>query len=263
MSGIGRVGPHCGHLRAFDRDALNTRYRTLNNDSHIYWSTQDQRELWRADETAIVIVDMWDRHWCPSATERGQALATFINETITAARLKGVQIIHAPSECDDYYASNPSRLWVLALPNITMPSPLPHSEPALPIGFADGGCDVGGVQPYKAWTRETDLITIWPEDAIIEDSDGGQTLWNLIYWLGLKHLLYVGVHENMCILDRSFAIRRAVSWGVDVAIVREAVDTMYDPSQPPYIEHEASVALMTAFVESFWAKSISVYDLLN
>jgi hypothetical protein len=49
---------------------------------------------------------------------------------------------------------------------------------------------------------------------------------------------------------------------MDFAIVREATDTMYDPSQPPYIEHDASVTLMTMFVESFWAKSISAYDLL-
>ena len=71
------------------------------------------------------------------------------------------------------------------------------------------------------------------------------------------------IHENMCIMGRSFAIKSAVSWGFQVYLMRDLVDTMYSPFEPPYVEHDEGNAIMTAFIEKFWAKSVSFYDFLE
>ncbi len=47
-------------------------------------------------EAAIIICDMWDKHWCDGATARCDALADKIALVVQAARAKGIQIIHAP-----------------------------------------------------------------------------------------------------------------------------------------------------------------------
>ena len=49
---------------------------------------------WDARQTAIVICDMWDGHYCRASESRVAEMAPHMNEVIIAARKKGVLIIH-------------------------------------------------------------------------------------------------------------------------------------------------------------------------
>ena len=49
-------------------------------------------------KTALVLCDMWDRHWCMGAEDRVGELARKMEPVIQFARKRGVLIIHAPSE---------------------------------------------------------------------------------------------------------------------------------------------------------------------
>src|SRR5258706_13902589 len=51
---------------------------------------------WDAKETAVIICDMWDKHWCEGATRRGGEIAPRINELAKAGRARGGFIGHAP-----------------------------------------------------------------------------------------------------------------------------------------------------------------------
>ena len=58
---------------------------------------------------------------------------------------------------------------------------------------------------------------------------GSFELNNIIKKEGIKNLLYMGVHENMCIMARPFAIEHLIGWGWPkerIAVVRELVDVM-------------------------------------
>jgi hypothetical protein len=66
-------------------------------------------ENWKSTETAIIICDMWDKHWCNDATARVAEIAPAMNQVLTIARDKGVKIVHAPSDCLNYYANHPGR----------------------------------------------------------------------------------------------------------------------------------------------------------
>lgn len=64
---------------------------------------------WSVAETAIIVCDMWDDHHCKLAAQRVGVLAPKMNAVLTAARDRGVMIIHAPSETMNIYAGTPYR----------------------------------------------------------------------------------------------------------------------------------------------------------
>jgi len=48
----------------------------------------------------------------------------------------------------------------------------------------------------------------------------------------------------------------------DIAVVKQLVDVMYTPKDPPYVSHAAGLELHTDYIEKFWGSSISMYDIL-
>src|SRR5262249_47917125 len=66
------------------------------------WEEVTLRKELPARETALLICDMWDDHWCKPAAKRCDALAKKMAPVIAAARAKGVHIIHSPSDCMEF-----------------------------------------------------------------------------------------------------------------------------------------------------------------
>ena len=90
----------------------------------------------------------------------------------------------------------------------------PACEGKLPVDDSDGGCDdEPQCKNYRAWTGEHPAVRIMPGDAI---SDQGQEIYNLFEQRGIKNILYLGVHANMCVLGRSFGIREMSRLGKNV-----------------------------------------------
>ena len=63
----------------------------------------NEMQEWNPEETAVIICDMWDRHWCRGASERVTEMAPFLNNVVSMARKRGILIVHAPSSCMDHY----------------------------------------------------------------------------------------------------------------------------------------------------------------
>jgi nicotinamidase-related amidase len=212
--------------------------------------------------TAIVICDMWNLHWCKSATRRCGELAGKMAPLIDQARARGIHIVHAPSDTLDFYADHPARKRALAVPAAAPPTPIggwcslePAREGKLPIDDSDGGCDC---QPqcknYKAWTRQHPAIQIAEIDFI---SDDGRQVYSYFVEQGIKHVLYVGVHTNMCVLGRSFGIRQMTKLGFKTLLVRDLTDTMYNPRMRPFVEHAAGTELVVRHIEEHWCPTLA------
>src|ERR1700722_11495633 len=92
-------------------------------------------------KTAIIITDMWDKHWCKGATHRVGLIARKIEPLLQVARAAGILIIHAPSETMDCYTNAPGRLLAQSAPRATPPPELTFSDAPLPIDDSDEGCD--------------------------------------------------------------------------------------------------------------------------
>src|SRR3954451_2374955 len=69
-------------------------------------------------ETALLICDMWDNHWCSGAARRVGALAKMMAPVVDQARAGGIQIIHAPSDVMAFYKDYPQRKRMLELANV-------------------------------------------------------------------------------------------------------------------------------------------------
>ncbi len=210
-------------------------------------------------ETAIVVCDMWDKHWCSGATKRVGELAARMAPVLDAARAHGILIIHAPSETMEFYKDWPQRRMMEALAQVAPPAPLALSDAPLPIDDHSGGCDTGG-SFYKAWTREIATLPVGEGDAI---SDDGAQIYSLLRARGIRNLLVMGVHVNMCILNRSFAIKQMTKWGIRCVLVRDLTDSMYDPKDRPFVSHDAGTELVIEHIERYWCPSTLSADLMK
>ena len=67
---------------------LTTRSRRVLEDGK---TTEPllQAVRWDPKQTAVIICDMWDQHWCEGANRRGAAIAPRINEFVKAVRARG------------------------------------------------------------------------------------------------------------------------------------------------------------------------------
>ena len=217
---------------------------------------------WTPRQSAILICDTWNLHWCKSATRRCGQLAEKMAPIVEQARDRGVSIVHAPSDTLDFYRDHPARKRAIDAPGATPPSPIggwcsleKEREGELPIDDSDGGCDC---QPqcknYKAWTRQHPAIRIDDADVI---SDKGQEVYNYFIAQGIKNVIYMGVHTNMCVLGRSFGIRQMTKLGFNAALVRDLTDTMYNPRRRPFVDHAAGTELVVRHVERHWCPSLT------
>jgi nicotinamidase-related amidase len=213
--------------------------------------------------TALVLCDMWDHHWCKGAESRVGPLAVKIEPVIEQLRAHGVLIIHAPSETMQFYTEHPARLAMLKIPQVTLPHELDLSAPPLPIDDSDGGCDTGEVAHMpesRVWTRENATIHIAPGDLV---SDKGQEVYSALCQRGIHDLLLAGVHTNMCVLNRGFAIKQMSKWGVRCILIRDLTDAMYNSKRPPNVSHAQGTELVIEHIEKYWAPTTTSRDLLS
>ena len=141
------------------------------------------------------------------------------------------------------------------------PKPAERPEQPLPIDDTDEGSDTGETESHIAWTRQHPAIEIDHDvDAI---SDEGQEIYSFLHQLDIRQVLIMGVHTNMCILNRSFGIKQMVKWGVNIALVRDLTDAMYNPARAPYVEHDDGTRLVVGYIEKFWCPTISSADILG
>ena len=242
---------------------LNLRRQKLETDENGYrvWRTHETAEEFAAGETALVLCDVWDKHWARCANERLALLLPRMNETVKAARKKGVLIVHSPSDTMGFYKDSPARKRVLDAAKAPPPEPLAHDDPPQPIDASDQGCDTPPDQPHSAWSRQHPAIEIDESKDMI--SDDGVELYNLYRQRGIKNVIIMGVHTNMCVLGRTFAIKQMVRWGFNVALVRDLTDCMYSPARPPYVSHDEGLRLIIEFIEKFWCPTVLSKDLLR
>ena len=95
---------------------LQTRQRIESPAGSAQFRIVEQKAKWDANQTALIICDMWNEHWCKGATRRVSEVAPRMNQLVAAARKQGVLIIHAPSSCMEPYQDHPARKRAQAAP---------------------------------------------------------------------------------------------------------------------------------------------------
>ncbi|MEP7366169.1 MAG: isochorismatase [Acidobacteriota bacterium] len=220
---------------------------------------RDTQSPFDPSRSAIILCDMWDKHWCRGANERLVPIIERSRPLLEAARKRRMVIIHAPSETMQFYKDAPQRLAAINAPKAAPPSALALDAPPLPIDDTGGGCDTGDPKNVKMWTREHAGVLIAPEDFI---SDKGDEVYSILKLRGIQTLFVMGVHTNMCILNRTFAIKQMSKWGVQCVLIRDLTDSMYNPADRPFVSHEKGTNLVIEFIERYWCPSTTSANLL-
>ena len=223
------------------------------------WNEAHFTQTMPVAETAVIICDMWDNHWCSGAARRVAMLAPKINSTVEMARKSGIRIIHAPSETMSFYNDAPQRRAMLQIPKIEPPPAIDLASPPLPIDDSTGGCDTTADKFFKAWSREISTIRVADNDVI---SDNGPEVYSLLKRDGVKNLLVMGVHTNMCVLNRTFAIKQMTRWGIRCILVRDLTDAMYNPGDRPFVSHEQGTERVIQHIEKYWCPTTLSTDLV-
>lgn len=229
----------------------------------------EQTLVWPVARTAIVICDMWDTHTCSLSAQRVSAMAPLMNQAVSAARSLGVMIIHAPSDTMSYYEGTPFRERMKSAPLAASPFPIinrcprvPAEESNFPIDDSAGGCDDPIVKKFTGppypWTRQNAAIDIVGYDGV---SDNGQEIYNFCKQEGIDKIVLMGVHTNICILNRGFGARQMTRLGFGVVLARDLTDSMYDPRTRPFVSHTRGTELVIEHIESMWCPSILSADL--
>lgn len=247
---------------------LHSRSRKENSNLSNDWTLAEQTLKWDGKKTAIIICDMWDKHWCLGASERVAEMAPRMNEVIKEARKRGITIIHAPSDTMDFYKDFPQRKKARETPRVKLPEGINTwkslnmaKEGPLPIDDSDGGCnELPQCRNYKAWKSETPLLEIAAEDYV---SDSGEEIYSVLEQLGIENVIIMGVHTNMCVLGRPFSIRQMVSLRKNVVLMRDMTDTMYNSRKRPWVSHFVGTDLVIAHIEKHWCPTITSSDLLG
>jgi len=246
---------------------LRTRSRSVDPAVSDAAKVSHQPVLWDPGRTAVVVCDMWDKHHCPDATERVGEMAPRMNEVLKAARAKGMFVIHCPSDTMRFYEDHPGRKMAQAAPKVEPRVPLQGwcsldgiKEPALPIDDSDGGCDGCPECPgYGAWTRQHPALEVTEGDAITDSAEA----YYLMRQRGITNVIVMGVHINMCVLGRPFAIRQLVAQGLNVVLMRDMTDSMYNHRKAPYVSHFRGTELVVEHIERYWCPSITSADFLG
>jgi nicotinamidase-related amidase len=224
---------------------------------------------WEVARTAIIICDMWDTHTCSLSAQRVAVMAPRMNQVVSAARSLGVMVIHAPSDTMKFYEGTPWRRRMQQAPAAPSPTPIlarcprePLESRNFPIDDIEGGCDDPIVKKWSGppypWTREHPAIDIVGFDGV---SESGLEVYNFCKQEGITNIALMGVHTNICILNRSFGIRQMTRLGFQVVLVRDLTDAMYDPRKRPFVSHARGTELVIEHIETMWCPSIVSDDL--
>lgn len=262
---------------------MRLRKRVLSEGES--FSIVEETQRWNPKETAVIVCDMWDLHHCKNAVDRVGQMAPRMNAFIGQARRSGSLIIHAPSSCMQFYKDHPARKRALETPKAArFPEGINkwlnwiderEEKAGYPIDHSDGGEDDDpaehkaweqklkgmGKNPGAPWTRQVESLRIDPKrDAI---TDNGEENWSLLEAHGIRNVILVGVHTNMCVLGRPFGLRQMARNGKNVVLVRDLTDTMYNPKMPPQVSHFEGTDLIVEHIEKFVCPTVSSDQILG
>jgi nicotinamidase-related amidase len=282
IAGIAAVVPAFAAMAFDDAKPLELRLRS-RPEADGQFRLIETPAKWAPSETAFIVCDMWDLHHCANAVKRETEMAPTMERVLKTARDQGVVIIHAPSSCMDSYKEHPARKHAMGTSRSkTLPKEIgswcynipDESKGKYPIDQTDGGEDDDPIEhkawaaklssmgrnPKAPWKSQIDVLTIADHDYI---SDNGEEIWSILEARGIKNVVLMGVHLNMCVLGRPFGLRQMAKNGKNVVLMRDMTDTMYNPKMAPFVSHFAGTDLMVEHVEKFVCPTITSDQVLG
>jgi len=187
------------------------------------------REKLEPAKTGVVIVDPWNFHWCMTACQRVEAMVPRWNRALECARKLGMQVMWAPTDVASQYVGTPQRERALGVEYLDVPQVRDLTcRFTCPVGACICGPGIA-CQVNYGWDGMAPGLVIADEDLIVS---GLQEIYSLSTQKGLVHLIYMGLHTNMCLFGKPPALRNMYAAGFECMVCRDINDafTHYDPA---------------------------------
>jgi len=113
---------------------------TLQTRDAVTGAVREEVERVDPARVGVIAVDVWNFHWCKTATMRVDAIVPRLDAALEAARSMGMTVMLCPSDVVENYAGYPQRESVFAIPRVPLPSLQEVQCPPVPDA---GGCACG------------------------------------------------------------------------------------------------------------------------
>ncbi|MSU65142.1 MAG: hypothetical protein EXS38_03340 [Opitutus sp.] len=177
----------------------------------------------------VIAVDVWNFHWCKTATMRVDAIVPRMNKALDAARALGMTVMLCPSDVVDNYVGYPQREAIFALPKYPVPAVENVTCPPVPDA---GGCACGRERcgGNFGWDGMHPALRIGEADLM---PDTQAEVYAVCKKYGLTHLIYVGFHTQVCLLGKPMGLKAMKSAGLRCVLARDMTDAHpgYDPAR--------------------------------
>lgn len=182
-----------------------------------------------ASRVGVIAVDVWNFHWCKTATMRVDAIVPRLNLALEGARALGMTVMLCPSDVVENYVGFPQREKVLAMAKVPVPAVMEVSCPPVPDA---GGCACGRERcaVNYGWDGMHPALRIGDEDLM---PDTQAEVYAICKERGLTHLIYVGFHTQVCLLGKPMGLKAMKSAGLECVLARDMTDAHpgYDPAR--------------------------------
>lgn len=180
-------------------------------------------------ETAIIVIDMWNSHWCMTTAERISAMTPRMNVVLDVARRIGMQVIWNPTDVVNAYSGYPQ--YERAIAEERKPTPDVRGEHTCQFTAEVGACQCGPGFPCHVnygWDAMHPGLNIDDRDLISSSTD---EIYSLLVKRNISNVIYMGVATNMCVYGKPGAIRHLWKAGLNCILALDLNDafTRYDP----------------------------------
>lgn len=215
------------YLRTSPTQYMKIAQRKLNS---LHFSSETQQEL--LNRSVLVVIDMWDSHWCPYLDEQGARLTCPVNRLTGAMRERGVPIVHLASNVVDYYeGTRPYQKAVDMRRHYRERPPISEKmkEAVMALRMPIKEVCAAKVSAHVTWTRlHKDIVIDQDDDMVTEKLE---PILGLLEYTGRDILIFAGQHLDRCVVrSRAASAMWQVARGIKSVVIREAVAPVYDPS---------------------------------
>ena len=210
-------------------------------------------------KVGIVVVDMWNYHWCKTATMRVGALVPRMNRALDAARKLGMTVMLCPSDVVDNYVGWPQRERIFAMPRHPVPVLKKVECPSPPDA---GGCACGRercVVNY-GWDGMHPDLSIASADLM---PDTLEDVYSICKERGLTHLIYFGVHTQVCLLGKPMGLRNMKAAGLRCILARDLTDAHPGYDLARGLTPDSNTTEVVEHFEKYLSPTVNMVDLLT
>ena len=218
----------------------------------------EKEKTYDSSRVGVLVIGMWSGHQCLVADRILHELSPKVDSFLKVCRSKNMKVIFGSSSLTKLPKYAPLRKNMKGLSFAKLVD-RGLSFPPIPFDDSDGGVNEKNPNFKRDEVDLHPAIEVCDTDAM---SDNSKEILNYLYHHDIKLLLVVGVHTNMCVLDRPYGIKNLARYGFPMALVRDLTDPMVKPDGVKVKDRDHAKEMIVKYIEQYFCPSVDSRDLI-